>query len=169
VSNKTFCLFSSSSKTIISPKVNSSFVLFRFRSKSRRKEDAKGALTLSSGDKGPILGPYGILTRQWEQTPGEKYPGLRTDGIFRRGERRGVDTPKGIETSVSAMRIARGKKRGRGKWEESAESGDATRLQVRRESNFPRQILKCAPEPGCKARAGISRNELSSSIRDNDL
>ncbi|KAI4498371.1 hypothetical protein M0802_006550 [Mischocyttarus mexicanus] len=26
------------------------------------------------------------------------------------------------------------------------ESGDATRLQVRRESNFPRQILKCALE-----------------------
>lgn len=40
------------------------------------------------------------------------------------------------------------------------ENRDATRLQVRRESNFPRQILKCAPEPGWKARvkpaAGMS-------------
>jgi hypothetical protein len=47
-----------------------------------KESGAKGALTLNSGDKGPILGPYGILTRQWERTPGEKYPGLRTDGIF---------------------------------------------------------------------------------------
>lgn len=77
--------------------------------------------------------------------------------------RRGVDTPKGIETGVGGgyERIAGGEKRERGGREESAESGDATRLQVRRESNFPRQILKCAPEPGWKARAEASHGMSS--------
>lgn len=106
--------------------------------------------------------------RQWEANSRRKVPEAKDrQDILRLGERQGVDMPKGIEMGVSGMGIAGGVKR-EGREEESAESGDATRLQVRRESNFPRQILKCAPEPGWKAR-GISRNELSSSIRDNDL
>ncbi|KOX80659.1 hypothetical protein WN51_01947 [Melipona quadrifasciata] len=42
-----------------------------------KRERAKGTLTLSSSDKGPILGPHGVLARQWEQTLDEKYSGLK--------------------------------------------------------------------------------------------
>lgn len=90
------------------PRVNSSFASARG---AGGKEDTKGALTLSSGDKGPILGPHGVLTRQWERTLGEKYPGLRTDGIFSDEERRGVDTPKGTEEGRRRWGLSR---RGRG-------------------------------------------------------
>lgn len=77
---------------------------------SEEKEDTKGALTLSSGDKGPILGPHGVLTRQWERTLGEKYPGLRTDGIFSNEKRREAlirrREPRGMSEGGRTLGIA---------------------------------------------------------------
>lgn len=88
VSNKTPALFPSSGEKII-PRELISPSLPRGR---RKEEDTKGALTLSSDDKGPILGLRAKCpgARQWQRTPDEKYPGLKTDGIFADEEERVV-------------------------------------------------------------------------------
>lgn len=53
------------------------------------------------------------------------------------------------------------RRRGRGRRQRRRRrKGVMTVLQVRRESNFPRQILKCAPEPGKARRCDTWRNEL---------